>query len=253
MKLLGCLRRITPTADQRPKRSGGRLPPSLGECGLRARAPSSDRRLVSNRAGNLCRQSTTSSSSAMRSSEDRSGPLCEPERRYASTWRRVRTTVIGVPRHGRCQRLQRRPNSSSPAVRGSRALVSGGQDEPGATLARWGAAVRVRKAESDEPICRLRANIRAEAVPGALPERNRPQRHAFGIYPSRSGTAITAPRAENGARGCTGCGRASNPLRPYEGEPRSRPLRCPSLPPTACAGPAPLDEAPDDRSIPWRR
>src|SRR3954470_4990349 len=43
------------------------------------------------------------------------------------------------------------------------------------------------------------SHFASEAVPGALPQgRNSPQRPAFGLYAEQlSGTAFTAPRAEN--------------------------------------------------------
>ena len=43
------------------------------------------------------------------------------------------------------------------------------------------------------------SHFATEAVPGALPKgRNSPQRPAFGLYAEQlSGTAFTAPRAEN--------------------------------------------------------
>ena len=45
----------------------------------------------------------------------------------------------------------------------------------------------------------LGSHFATEAVPGALPQgRNSPQRPAFGLYAEQlSGTAFTAPRAEN--------------------------------------------------------
>ena len=52
---------------------------------------------------------------------------------------------------------------------------------------------------TSDMLCGLGGHFATEAVPGALPQgRNSPQRPAFGLYAEQlSGTAFTAPRAEN--------------------------------------------------------
>ncbi|HLL31896.1 MAG TPA: homogentisate 1,2-dioxygenase [Allosphingosinicella sp.] len=86
-----------------------------------------------------------------------------------------------------------------------------------------------------------------EAVPGALPEgRNSPQRPAFGLYAEQlSGTAFTAPRAENRRSWLYRLRPSAEhpPYRPYEGAPRftARALHDPLPPNRLRWDPLPLE------------
>jgi homogentisate 1,2-dioxygenase len=91
-----------------------------------------------------------------------------------------------------------------------------------------------------------------EAVPGALPEgRNSPQKPAFGLYAEQlSGTAFTAPRAENRRSWLYRLRPSAEhpPYRPYEGAPRftAAALHDPLPPNRLRWDPLPPDEEPAD-------
>jgi homogentisate 1,2-dioxygenase len=91
-----------------------------------------------------------------------------------------------------------------------------------------------------------------EAVPGALPEgRNSPQRPAFGLYAEQlSGTAFTAPRAENRRSWLYRMRPSAEhpPYRPYEGAPHfaAAGLLDPLPPNRLRWDPLPLDGEPAD-------
>lgn len=92
-----------------------------------------------------------------------------------------------------------------------------------------------------------------EAVPGALPVgQNSPQRVAFGLYAEQlSGTAFTAPRAENRRSWLYRLRPTANhkPYRPYDGAPLLRSAPFDEVPPSPNRlrwDPLPLPEAPTD-------
>ncbi|MBV8687267.1 MAG: homogentisate 1,2-dioxygenase [Alphaproteobacteria bacterium] len=96
------------------------------------------------------------------------------------------------------------------------------------------------------------SHFATEAVPGALPEgRNSPQKPAFGLYAEQlSGTAFTAPRAENRRSWLYRLRPSAEhpPYRPYEGAPHfSASALADPLPPNRLRwDPLPLDEEPAD-------
>ena len=79
-------------------------------------------------------------------------------------------------------------------------------------------------------------HFETEAVPGALPVgRNSPQRPAFGLYAEQlSGTAFTAPRAENRRTWLYRMRPSAShaPFKPYDGAPRLRSAPFDETPPT---------------------
>ena len=91
-----------------------------------------------------------------------------------------------------------------------------------------------------------------EAVPGALPERNSPQKVPFGLYAEQlSGTAFTAPRTENKRSWLFRLRptAAHPPYKPYAGAPLLRSAPFDELPPTPNRlrwDPLPLAEEPVD-------
>ena len=75
--------------------------------------------------------------------------------------------------------------------------------------------------ETEQYLSGFGNHFATEAVPGALPQgRNSPQRPAFGLYAEQlSGTAFTAPRAENRRSWLYRMRPSAEhpPFRPYEG------------------------------------
>ena len=66
---------------------------------------------------------------------------------------------------------------------------------------------RLREAELSVP-GGFGNHFASEALAGALPEQNSPQRCPYGLYAEQlSGTAFTAPRRPTGVPGCTGSAR----------------------------------------------
>src|SRR3954470_299348 len=96
------------------------------------------------------------------------------------------------------------------------------------------------------------SHFATEAVAGALPEgRNSPQRPAFGLYAEQlSGTAFTAPRAENRRSWLYRMRPSAEhpPYRPYEGAPlfTAASLHDPLAPNRLRWDPLPIGEAPAD-------